>query len=114
MGVPYLSPQQIDELPLGLIELDGDATVLVYNRAEADLAHLKAESVIGRNFFTEIAPCTAVKEFQGRFNVFRASNEKMRRFNFTFHFAHGETEVEIVMVRRDNNRIVFVVRKVEP
>lgn len=61
---------------------------------------LRAEKVVGRNFFTEVAPCTAVKEFQGRFNEFLAGSERTLRFNFTFSFKHGPVEVEIFFLRR--------------
>lgn len=91
--------QQLDELPFGVIDLDARATVLAYNRAEAKLAHLKAETVIGKNFFIDVAPCAAVKEFQGRFREFMAGQEQMMSFRFTFSFKHGPVEVEIFLLR---------------
>lgn len=91
--------KQLDELPFGVIELDPQGMVTAYNRAEAELAHLQSERVIGKNFFTEIAPCTAVKEFEGRFHEFINSNEQMVQFNFTFSFNYGPVDVEIFLLR---------------
>lgn len=96
--------KQLDELPFGIIDLDPQATVMAYNRAEANLSRLQAEQVIGRNFFTEVAPCTAVKEFQGRFREFISGGERTMRFSFTFSFRHGPVDVEIFLLRGNTER----------
>lgn len=90
--------KQLDELPFGVIELDAEGTVTAYNRAEAALAHTQAEGVLGRNFFTEVAPCTAVREFEGRFRRFLDGDEKLEQFDFTFSFREGPVGVEIFML----------------
>lgn len=90
---------QLDKLPFGVIDLDAQATVLAYNRKESELSRLSPEKVIGRNFFTEIAPCTAVKEFQGRFNEFMQGHEQVMTFDFIFSFRDGPVEVEIFFLR---------------
>jgi photoactive yellow protein len=61
-----LTDAELDALPVGAILLDTEGRVLRYNRAEASLARLSPGEVIGRNFFSEVAPCTRVREFQGR------------------------------------------------
>ena len=104
ISVSAVYKKQLDELPFGVIDLDSQATVLAYNRAEADLARLQAEKVIGRNFFTEVAPCAAVKEFQGRFHEFMLGDDRTMRFKFTFSFRHGPVEVEIFFLRDDATR----------
>jgi photoactive yellow protein len=109
-GHSYLHPAQIDELPFGLIELDEAGTVRAYNRAEAELARVHPADVLGRNFFTKVAPCTAVKEFQGRFQSFLADADlpELRQFYFTFHFEHGATDVRISMLRRGRGALLLV------
>ena len=49
---------QLDELPFGVVALALDGTVEAYNTFEARLAGLTPGRVIGRNFFTNVAPCT--------------------------------------------------------
>ena len=56
-----LSPSEIDALPFGYIALAPDGTIRKYNRYEADLARRDPQDVLGRNFFTEVAPCTQVR-----------------------------------------------------
>jgi photoactive yellow protein len=55
-----LSEAELDALPLGIIRLDQSGKILYYNASQAELGHLTSKGSIGRNFFTEVAPCTAV------------------------------------------------------
>ncbi|MGK7871471.1 PAS domain-containing protein [Falsiroseomonas sp. E2-1-a20] len=47
-----------DALPFGVIGMALDGTVRQYNTAEATLSGLTPARVIGRHFFTSVAPCT--------------------------------------------------------
>ncbi len=76
----------LDELPFGVIQLDKDATILQYNRYEEDLTHFRASDVVGRNFFTEVAPCTDVRAFGGRFREGVARGQLHETFDFVFTF----------------------------
>ncbi len=74
MGIPAtaeelsgMTREELDALPYGAIKLDRQGTILSYNASEARLSGRTPESVIGRNFFTEVAPCTQVREFYDRF-----------------------------------------------
>jgi photoactive yellow protein len=51
------SPNDIDALPFGVVVLDADLRVSDYNRAEETLSGLSKAAVLGRPFFTEVAPC---------------------------------------------------------
>jgi photoactive yellow protein len=59
-------------LPYGVIQLKGEGTVVGYNKTEASLSKLDPARVVGKNFFRDIAPCTAVKEFAGELAKMRA------------------------------------------
>jgi len=52
-----LTKEQVDLLPYGVIGLNKDCLVEVYNQAEARLAGLSADSVIGSHFFLSTAQC---------------------------------------------------------
>lgn len=49
---------EIDSLGFGLVVMDRDGTVLGYNQRESRLSGLLPASVTGRNFFTDVGPCT--------------------------------------------------------
>jgi photoactive yellow protein len=103
----------LDAYPDGVITLAGDGSILRYNKTEASLARRSADETIGRNFFTDIAPCTAVKDFQGRFDAFVADRTKaVDRFDFVFRFAWGRQDVSITMLRKpDSDEVTLIVAR---
>ncbi|GEM_PF-860742 len=78
--------RRLDELPWGVIQLSPEGVVLQYNRYEEGLAGRRAAEVIGRNFFTEVAPCTDVKEFAGRFREGVTRGALHETFDFEMAF----------------------------
>lgn len=91
-----VDPEQLDSLPYGLIVLDADGRVLFYNETESEFAGYDREQVLGKNFFEDVAPCTRVKEFQGRFRDFIAGKlGAVTFFDFAFHFEAGTQNVVI-------------------
>ncbi len=99
-NLSQLTVADIDALPFGFIGLAPDGTIRKYNRYEADLARTDPKTVLGRNFFRDVAPCTQVKEFEGRFHEFAAgTGEPTMTFDFVFTFRHGVQKVRIGLVR---------------
>ncbi len=93
---------QLDEYPDGVITLGRDGTIKRYNRTEARLARREGADTIGLNFFTDVAPCTAVKEFKGVFDEFAKQRDSgVKKFDFTFRFAWGKQDVSILMLRKE-------------
>ena len=109
-GVPGLTSEMLDMLPFGVIELSRAGTVLAYNRAEEQLSGLRRESVVERNFFTEVAPCTDVQSFRGRFERFLDGSELAQNFNFAYHFATEVVGVQLTFLRV-NREIALVLSR---
>ncbi|HEX8430267.1 MAG TPA: PAS domain-containing protein, partial [Longimicrobium sp.] len=65
-NVHGLDADALDALPWGTVVLDADGRVVEYNAAEERLAGVSRRDVLGRHFFTEVAPCTSVAKFGGR------------------------------------------------
>ncbi len=104
-----LSEAEIDDLPFGLIAVDPDGTIEQYNSYESRLARLPKERVIGRNFFRDVAPCTAVQNFQGRFERFVAeAGDGAESFEFVFPFPFGTQHVNITFLRSSKNRQIKI------
>lgn len=108
----HLSSSAIDSLPFGYIALSPDGTIRKYNRYEADLARKDPKEVLGKNFFREVAPCTQVREFEGRFRSFVDQEDgeatSTLSFDFEFTFRHGSQRVRIGFVRSPLDREVIV------
>ena len=76
-----------------------------YNAYERSLAALGNRNVIGLNFFTDVAPCTAIRDFQGRFGNFLNSGQtSIEPFEFVFAFPRGPERVNVVFVRLADDR----------
>ena len=118
--VDRMSPEELDRLPYGLIQLDASGRILNYNAVESRLASISKQDAIGKQFFTEIAPCTRVQEFYGRFKegVIRESLDTSFHFHFAFKQNPRDVTVRLLYARR--TRTVWVLisdlngRPIEP
>ncbi len=104
-----LSEREIDELPFGLIAVDHQGTIEQYNSYESRLARLSKERVIGRNFFRDVAPCTAVQGFQGRFERFaQEGGDGAESFDYVFPFPFGRQHVNITFLRSAKSKQIKI------
>lgn len=88
---PHLLEPLFDALPIGVVVLDRAGDVVVFNRHEEVLAGRKRERVLGRSFFTEIAPCMDVRELAGAFRDRVHTGALDERVEIEFAFPHAET-----------------------
>ena len=109
--------EEIDTLPFGVIAVDRSGTILEYNAYESEMTGFSRERVLGRNFFHDVAPCTALKEFEGRFGTFLASHDtSIEPFEFVFPFSRGAQKVTVLFLRLnfDSDRAtICVMRRLE-
>lgn len=94
-----LSRGDADLADFGIVKVDDDGNIQLYNKYEADLAGVTPGAAEGRNFFTEIAPCTNNKLFYGRFQNGVAAGELDTEFNYTFTYKLRPTNVAIHLKR---------------
>ena len=102
-----MTPEQLDALPYGVIELAPDGTILSYNAGESRLSGRRPENVIGKNFFTEVAPCTAVRDFHGRFLDLIEHRAVNHEFDFLFTF-DPPVNVHITMLYEQHENTVWL------
>lgn len=112
--VTNLSPSELDDQPFGIIRLDSSGRVLSYNAFEERLARRPRNEVVGKNFFLDVAPCTRVRGFYGRFLDGMARGSLRVRLGFVFEFEHGRREVEVSMLLADDASIWIIVRSDAP
>ena len=93
--IDSMTETELDRLPHGAIQLAIDGKVLKFNAYESKLANLQKDAVIGKNFFKEVAPCTDVQEFYGRFR--EGVLAKSLHVNFRYHFAFRQNPREVTV-----------------
>ncbi len=115
LRLEQMSDSALDELPFGVIALDGEGTVLRYNQYESRLARLDRNQVIGRNFFQEVAPCTRSAEFEGRFQRYVTTGAaQAERFDYVFDFKFGAQDVLVELLRPSElERYYFLINRTE-
>ena len=104
-----LSEQELDQLPVGMVQLDHQGKVLKYNRTESEIAQMSQQEQIGKSFFDEVAPCTKVKEFYGQFVEGVKNKDLHVRFPYEFKFRDGRRkDVLISMFYSEQTQSVWV------
>src|SRR5688572_10580225 len=107
-NVHALSSKELDELPHGAIQLDKDGNILSFNRYESEMAGIPKEKAIGKNFFRDIAPCTDVAQFRGRFKEGVATKKLHEKFRYHFPFKNNPRNVLITLFYNDRHDTVWV------
>lgn len=108
-SITDLSESELDAQPFGIIRLDRDGNVLSYNLYEQRLARRRREDTVGRNFFRDVAPCTRVREFYGRFLEGVERREMNATFSYVFNFAHGVRNVDVSLFYKRTDESIWVI-----
>jgi photoactive yellow protein len=96
-SIGRMSEGELNALPFGAIRLDISGTVLSYNHAESKLTGRDPKRVVGKNFFTEVAPCTNVQAFAGRFREGMARKDLHAIFPYRFDFKMAPRDVTVTL-----------------
>ena len=88
---------ELDQLPFGAIRLDREGKILSFNQAEVDLSGRKKENVIGKSFFTDVAPCTNVQEFAGKFREGVQAGKLHTMFPYVFDYKMDPRKVWVTL-----------------
>ena len=92
-----MQTQDIDSLTFGAVEVNEEGVILSYNKAEGKLANIDPAEAIGKNFFTELAPCTNTPFFFGKFKKGVSSGNLNISFEYVFTYRMKPTRVQVYM-----------------
>lgn len=108
--LPEIDFATLDLLPYGIIVVDEAGRILYYNAREEQIAGRRREDVLGKNFFKEVAPCTQVQEFHGRFEEAMQTAGLVANFSFKFPFPGRPREVEISLAsfRKEQSQLCLI------
>ena len=113
-SIDRMSPEELDELPFGAIRLDRNGTILKYNMTESKLTGRDPKRVIGRNFFTDVAPCTNVQSFAGRFREGVAKGDMHVIFPYRFDFEMAPRDVTVTLFYSQQTESAWVFVRATP
>ncbi len=102
------SGDDLDALTFGVIEVDDDGAVVFYNRYESEFTGLAPEDVVGRSFFTDVAPCTNNSLFFGRFRDGLKEDGYDASLRYTLTYRLRPTLVNVRIVRYNDRNWILV------
>jgi photoactive yellow protein len=94
-----LSTEDIDNLAFGAVLVDGTGRIIKYNKAEGEIVGRDPATVIGKNFFTEVAPCTNSPQFFGKFKEGVNTGRLNVVFDYVFNYKMKPTTVKVHMMK---------------
>lgn len=100
------SPEALDQAPFGVVTMDRDGNVTAYNRWESELSGLSPDRVIGRQFFTDVAPCTNNFMVAHRYSEDGPLDETI---DYLFTYKLRPTPVRLRLLRGDGERQYLLV-----
>jgi|GEM_PF-97491 len=96
--LPRIPRKGRDRMQFGIVELDYAGIIIAYNMGEAKMSGRDARDMIGKNFFSDIAPCTQTPDFYGRFKAGVQKGSMSARFDFLFNHEMEPTAVRVTMM----------------
>lgn len=111
--LPRIPRKGRDRMQFGIIELDYQGVVVAYNMGEAKMSGRNARDMIGKNFFSDIAPCTQTPDFYGRFKAGVEKGSMSARFDFLFAYEMEPTAVRVTMMTSNidgMDRVLLLIR----
>ncbi|AOF88150.1 photoactive yellow protein [Hydrogenophaga sp. RAC07] len=94
-----MNDAQFNKLAFGAVELDAGGSIIKYNAVEGAITGRDPKAVIGKNFFTDVAPCTNRPEFKGVFDAGVRNKDLNTMFEYIFDNQMKPTKVKIHMKR---------------
>jgi photoactive yellow protein len=107
-SITRMKEEELDALPFGAIRLDTQGTIISYNTAESKLTGRDPSAVAGRNFFTEVAPCTNVQAFAGRFREGMEKKQLHAIFPYRFDFKMAPRDVTVTLFYSNHTDTAWV------
>lgn len=88
--------EDLKRAPFGVVRMEPSGRVTLYNDAEQRLSGLSERQTLGKNFFSDVAPCT--NNFMVAEKYRREELDEVQGYVFTF--AMEPREVTLRMIRR--------------
>ncbi len=95
-----------DALPFGVVAMAEDGKVTSYNRSESKLSGLTPANVVGRHFFSGVAPCMNNFMVAHRFETEPALDDVI---DYVFTLRMQPTAVRLRLLKQPDGRRMYLV-----
>lgn len=87
------------DVPLGLLELDADGTVLYFKPDGRDAQAAHAEGIVGRNLFADVMHAGGCETLRTRLGDFWRGHDPTRSFDLTFNSERDTLAARVLFAR---------------
>lgn len=97
--------------PFGLLELNSKGKVTGFSPVAERYSEVRAQDVIGRDFFKGILPAAQCREIEEQFHAFMERGDAVERFGFSFPSEQGEISVQMALAylpEKERTRLAIV------
>lgn len=106
--VQEMGEEELDSLPFGAIRLDDKGYIQSFNKSEVNITGRQKKDVLGKHFFREVAPCTNVQEFAGRYQKGVEKGSLHAIFPYHFDYKMEPRDVTITLFYSDATQTGWV------
>ena len=103
-SLPVMTRAEIDALDFGVVQLDDQGHVILYNEWESRFSGFSVDRVQGRSFFGKIAPCTNNDIIYGAFKRGVESGTLDTEIEYTFTYRMEPQNVRLHLYRDPETR----------
>lgn len=103
--------EELNAASFGIISVDDEGSVEFFNEYESELSGMDPDEVKGKNFFTQVAPCTNNRLFRGRFKKGVRRGELDESFTYTYTYKMRPTLVDVHLYRDEAGNNWITVQK---
>jgi photoactive yellow protein len=103
--------QYFDDLDFGVIKMDRQGSIKAYNKCEANLAANDQQEVLGKNFFTQVAPCTNNFMVAERYSKFEEDLDELVDYVFTYRIKPTPVTLRLLASSSSDNQYLIVLLK---
>jgi photoactive yellow protein len=106
--LPSLSRQELDSLDFGVVKVNDAGVIEIYNTYESQLANVSPSTAQGRNFFTQVAPCTNNRLVFGRFKEGVQQDSLDAELSYTLTYKMRPTNVRMRLYRDSSTKTNWI------
>ncbi|MEM1125584.1 MAG: PAS domain-containing protein [Bacteroidota bacterium] len=110
-GLSRMPEMQLNTLDFGVVKVDDNGVVQFYNHYESNMSGFSPAECVGKNFFTDVAPCTNNRLFLGRFKNGVSGGSMNDQFRYTFTYKMKPTNVQVHLYRDPATQSNYVLVK---
>ncbi len=106
-----MSEEALDALPFGVIRLDSEGEAVFYSRTERRQSGMGQRRVLGRHFFTQVAPCMQTPEFALRIEAARRAGALDIQFEHVGDFEDETRELSVRVMSSSDGGLWLCLRR---